>query len=164
MSDLFGMSLEAKIELGKKFKHARDFLGLSAEEAAKVCGVKLSEVKHLEEFAILKPEPIIVPIRCCEATWAYNLGVIAPHKFAFRFVITQDLENGRQNDELGGPGSYSTNMFFLPAAFGKWQIIEHLRTHSHTSFEAALAGCKNGIEGLGKIKFEKKTPDARNPV
>jgi DNA-directed RNA polymerase specialized sigma24 family protein len=47
---LYGMPLDKLMALAKKFFEAREFLGLSAEEAAKICGIEVSEIRHLERY------------------------------------------------------------------------------------------------------------------
>jgi DNA-directed RNA polymerase specialized sigma24 family protein len=56
---LFGMDQKELMKLAKKFVDARDFLGLSKEEVAKMLNVSVGEITYLETWAMinLKEKP-----------------------------------------------------------------------------------------------------------
>lgn len=89
-----------------------------------------------------------------EVAWAYDLGVIAPHKLAFRVVVTQVLEGKRQNDIVGGEGYYYTNTYFLPVSFGTWRLIDGgLFTHAHRTHKDAVEKIPSRIEMIKELKL-----------
>jgi hypothetical protein len=50
---LFGLPHKELMELAKRFKDGRDFLGLSKEQVAKMLGVSMGEINFLETFALV---------------------------------------------------------------------------------------------------------------
>lgn len=53
---LYGMKKDDLIALAKKFKEAREYLGLSIEDVCKMLGVQRGEVEYLERFAVLEED------------------------------------------------------------------------------------------------------------